>query len=181
VATGGGVLAAYVLAMSAVGTTQLLQKGMYAGGDFVTPLKVEAITLGLYISAAIALSHVWSVIGLALARAGQHIITILITYWMVRHVKEVPPLRELAVFALRPLLASGAAVAFYAPTYAAMSRMYPSPSYILVAAQQTVLLLVSGGVYLVVASLLRVDEVRALWRFAMLPARRRPAIAQEAA
>lgn len=180
IATGGGVLAAYVLAMSAVGTTQLLQKGIYADGDFVTPLKVEVLTLGMYATAALAFSHFWSVIGLALARAGHHIITMFITYLVVKRVREVPSLRKLGVFALRPLLAGGVAAAFYAAAYSAIGRVYPSPSYAATAMEQGILLLASGGVYLVAASLLRIEEVRVLWRFAP-STRRRPAITQEAA
>jgi len=180
ISTGGGVLAAYVLAMSAVGTTQLLQKGIYAGGDFVTPLKVELLTLGFYAAAALALSSVWSIIGLALARAGHHVITMLMTYWMVRRVKEVPSLRKLGVFALRPLMAGGVAVAVYAVAYEALGHARPEPSYIVTAAEQAALLLTAGAVYLVAAFLLRIEEVRALWRFAP-STRPQPAITQEAA
>jgi hypothetical protein len=90
-------------------------------------------------------------------------------------------LLKLGAFALRPLLAGCAAVAFYTAGYTAIGRAYPSPSYVLAAAEQTLLLLGSGGVYLAVASLLGVDEVRALWRFAMPSAGCRPAITQEAA
>ena len=180
ITTGGGVLAVYVLAMSAVGMTQLLQKGIFAGDDFVTPLKVEMLTIGVYAALALALSSWWSVVGLALARACHHIINTLVTFWMVRHVREVPSLRNLSVFALRPLLAGAVAAGFYVVTYAAASRAHPSPSYVLTVAEQGMLLLASGGVYLIAASLLRIEEVRALWRFA--PATpRQPAITQEAA
>ena len=177
---GGGVLAGYVIALCAIGMTQILQKGLYAGGDFVTPLKVELITLGLYAVAAIFLSQVFSIVGLALARAGDHILTMFITFWMVRQVKEVPSLRRLAVFALRPLLAGGVATAFYGAAFLAVDRAYPSPSYLLTGVEQAMLLLASGGIYVIAASLLHVEEVRVLWR--ALPAlRTQRAITQEAA
>jgi len=177
---GGGVLAVYVLGMSAVGMTQVLQRGIFASDDFVTPLKVEVLTIGVYVALALALSTWWSIVGLALARACHHIANTLVTFWMVRHVREVPSLRKLCVFALRPLLAGAAAFAFYVAAHAGASRAYPSPSYVLTAAEQGVLLLASGGVYLIAATLLRIDEVRVLWSFAPVT-QRKPAITQEAA
>jgi putative peptidoglycan lipid II flippase len=178
--TGAAVLAVYVIALSAVGLTQILQRAIYADGDFVTPLKVELMTLGLYAAAAITLSHVWALVGLALARAGHHVIAMFLTFWMVRRLPEVPSLRRLGRFALRPLLASAAAVAFYGTVFLAVDRAYPSPSYVLMAVEQAALLLTAGGVYLMAASFLRVEEVRVLWR--LIPvARSRPAVTQEAA
>lgn len=178
--TGAAVLAVYVVALSFVGLTQILQKAIYAGGDFTTPLKVELMTLGLYAAAAIALSHVWALVGLALARAGHHILTTFVTFHMVRRLPEVPSLRRLGRFALRPLLASAPAAAFYGIAFLALDCAHPSPSYALTALEQPALLLVAGGVYLAAASFLRVEEVRVLWRLAPI-GRRQAAVTQEAA
>jgi putative peptidoglycan lipid II flippase len=180
VATGGGVLAAYVLAMSAVGVTQLLQKGIYAGGDFVTPLRVESLTIGVYAALALGLSSVWSVVGLAAARACQHFLNMMITFWMVRRVGGVPSLRTLALFAVRPLIGGAAAVAFYSVASMVIGRVYPPPSYLPLAAEQSVLLVMSGGVYLLGASALGIAEIRALWRLSA-SGRQGPVITQEAA
>ena len=49
VRTGGAFLAVYVIGLTAVGLTQILQRGIYATGDFVTPLKVEVLALGPYV------------------------------------------------------------------------------------------------------------------------------------
>lgn len=177
---GGHVLAAYVLGISAVGMTLLLQKGIFAAGDFVTPLKAELATIGLYAGAAVGLSHVWSVTGLALARAGDYVATMLVTYWLVRHASGVPSPRRLVAFALRPLLAAGVAVAVYYAAFLVVDRAHSSPSYLLTAAEQITLLLASGGVYVVVASLLGIEEVRVLWR-AVPSVQSRRAVTQEAA
>ena len=177
---GAGVLAVYVLAMSTTGLTQLAQKGIYADGDFVTPLKVELLTIGLYVAAAFALSSVWSIVGLAVAAVCRHMLNMFLTFWLVRRRRHVPSVRQLAAFALRPLLAGGIAVAFYGVAYLAVDRAHPSPSYVITAAEQMALLLASGGVYVVVASLLGIEEVRVLWR-AVPSVRSRRAITQEAA
>jgi len=51
---------------------------------------------------------------------------------------------------------------------------------VVIAAEQGALLLLAGAVYIVTASLLRVEEVRVLWRAAP-SIRRQAAITQEAA
>ncbi len=160
--------------------TLLLQKGIFAVGDFVTPLKAELATIGFYAGAAVGLSHVCSVTGLALARAGDYVATMLVTYCLVRHtwVCRSPP--RLLSFALRPLLAAGVAVAVYYAAFLVVDRAHSSPSYLLTAAEQITLLLASGGVYVVVASLLGIEEVRVLWR-AVPSVQSRRAVTQEAA
>ena len=169
VRVGGAFLAAYVVGLTAVGLTQVLQKGIYASGDFVTPLKVEVLTLGLYIAAAVGLSQVWSIVGLAVARAGHFTITVLLTFWMVRHVPEVPSLRRLAACAFRPFLAGIVMVAFYAVAFLSMDLAHPSASYILTAGEQCVLLLASGCVYLVAGAALGIPEIAVLRQLLPLP------------
>ena len=178
--TGGMVLAVYVVALSAVGLAQILQKAIYADGDFVTPLKVELLTLGLYVATAVVLSHLLSLVGLAMARVGNHVLVMLLTFWMVRRLPEVPSLRRLGAFALRPLAAAVVMVGFYAAASLSLNLALPSPSYVAMAGEQFFLLLASGCVYLAVCAALRVEEVRLLWR--LRPAARlRPVAAQDAA
>lgn len=177
---GAAVLVAYLACICACGMTQLLQKGIYADGDFVTPLKVEAATIGVYAVLAVSLSSVWTVVGLGIARACHHIINMGMTLWMIRGTESAPSLRKLAAFAVRPVIASVVAVAAYGVGYVAAGRVIPSPSYMMIAAEQAALLLAGGGVYVIVASLLRIEEVRVLWRFGP-SIQRHPAISQEAA
>jgi putative peptidoglycan lipid II flippase len=180
VLTGGAVLAAYAVGLTAVGLTQILQRGIYAMGDFVTPLKVEVLTLGLYVAAAVGMSQLWSIVGLALARAVQVILIMLLTFWMVRRVPEVPSLRKLAASAVRPLVAGIVMVAFYGAAFLSIDLAHPSPSYILTAGEQCILLLASGCVYLAACGALGVEEVRLLWR--LVPtARLRPVVTRDAA
>ena len=163
VRTGGAFLAVYVVGLIAIGLAQILQRGIYATGDFVTPLKVEVLAFVPYAVLAVALSQIWSVVGLALARVVNFALVMLLTFWMVRRAPEVPSLRKLAAFAVKPLLAGIGMVAFYAVAYLAIDLAHPSPSYVMGAGEQLALLAASGLVYLVACAALRVEEVRVLW------------------
>jgi SAM-dependent methyltransferase len=122
------------------------------------------MTLALYAALAIGLIQFWSIVGLGIARAAAFASCMLLTFWMVRRMPAIPSLKEMAAYSAKPLLGGAAAAAFYATAFLLVDRAHPSPSYILTAAEQTVLLAVSGGVCLAVCGLLGVREARAVWR-----------------
>ncbi len=172
VRTGGAFLAVYVVGLTAVGLTQILQRGIYATGDFATPLKVEVLALGPYAALAVALSQMGSVVGLALARTVHFALVMLLTFWIARRVPEVPSLRKLAAFAVRPLLAGIGMVAFYAVAYLAIDHAHASPSYVVGAGELLALLVASACVYLLVCAVLGVREVAGIWDLLPAPGRR---------
>ncbi len=172
VRTGGAFLAVYVIGLTAVGLTQILQRGIYATGDFMTPLKVEVLALGPYVALAVALSQIWSVVGLALARTVHFALVMLLTFWIARRAPGVPSLRKLASFAIRPLLAGIGMVAFYTAANLAIDQAHASPSYVVGAGEQLVLLVASACVYLLVSTGLGVQEVAVLWKILPMPRRR---------
>ena len=123
---------------------------------------------------AVALSQIWAVVGLAVARTVHFALITFLTFWIARRVPGVPSMRTLASFAIRPLLAGICMIAFYAVVYLAIGHAHASPSYVVGAGEQLALLVASACVYLLVCTGLGVREVAVLWK--ILPTPRRPGL-----
>lgn len=157
------ILAGYAIGMTANGITRILQRAFYALQDTITPVLVEVISFVVYTGLAILLVRLAGPAGLGIARSAYFILVAVLSAWLLaRHAEIVLKNRALVLMFGRYLLASAAAAVIW------LAIAWLDGRYTLLDGRLGELLtlgvsaLLGAGMFVLVAHLLRADEIELL-------------------
>lgn len=157
------ILAGYAIGMTANGITRILQRAFYALQDTVTPVLAEIASFVVYVGAVIFLVRVIGPAGLGIARSVYFILVAVLSYWLLaRHAEVLLKNRPLVLMFGRYLLATAAATVVW------VGFAWLGNSVAILESRLGELLslglsgLVGALVFLLVARLLKADEVEML-------------------
>jgi putative peptidoglycan lipid II flippase len=159
----------YAIGLWAFGTTKVLQSCFFALNDTRTPTKTAAVALIMNIILNTAFMFPLQVVGLALASALSGINTTVLLFSMLK--------KKLRLFDAQPVYASFAKIliasAGMAVVCGAVSRRpFISGTGLVARVSNPVLFILCGGVaYCVFCFLLRIPEMRQLWRWLVVKER----------